>query len=36
MLSPDRTGLIAVPYVCAAPPGIRSSVDLPQIVASFA
>ena len=26
----------AVPYVCAAPPGIRSSVDLPQIVASFA
>ncbi len=26
----------AVPYVCAAPPGIRTSVDLPQIVATFA
>jgi hypothetical protein len=25
-----------VPYVCAAGPGIRSSVDLPQIVTSFA
>lgn len=23
----------AVPYVCAAPPGIRTSVDLPQIIA---
>ncbi len=26
----------AVPYVCAAPPGIRTIVDLPQIVASLA
>jgi hypothetical protein len=26
----------AVPYVCAALPGIRTSVDLPQIIASFA
>ncbi len=25
----------AVPFVCAAPPGIRTTVDLPQIVASF-
>jgi hypothetical protein len=25
----------AVPYVCAAPPGIRSTVDLPQIIATF-
>ncbi|MDA8044767.1 MAG: dihydrodipicolinate reductase [Actinomycetota bacterium] len=25
----------AVPYVCAAPPGIRTSVELPQIVARF-
>jgi hypothetical protein len=22
----------AVPYVCAAPPGIRTTVDLPQII----
>jgi 4-hydroxy-tetrahydrodipicolinate reductase len=22
----------AIPYVCAAPPGIRTSVDLPQII----
>ncbi|MGW0710214.1 NAD(P)H-dependent amine dehydrogenase family protein [Streptomyces sp. NPDC002643] len=26
----------AVPYVCAAPPGIASSLDLPQIVANLA
>jgi 4-hydroxy-tetrahydrodipicolinate reductase len=26
----------AVPYVCAAPSGIRTSVDLPQIIATFA
>jgi 4-hydroxy-tetrahydrodipicolinate reductase len=25
----------AVPYVCAAPPGIRTTVDLPQIIADF-
>ena len=25
----------AVPFVVAAPPGIRTTVDLPQIVASF-
>jgi hypothetical protein len=25
----------AVPFVCAAPPGIRSSVDLPQIMATL-
>jgi hypothetical protein len=25
----------AVPYVCAAPPGIQSTVDLPQIIASL-
>jgi len=25
----------AVPYVCAAPPGIRTSVDLPQLIASL-
>jgi hypothetical protein len=25
----------AVPYVCAAPPGIRSSVDLPRIIPTF-
>jgi hypothetical protein len=25
----------AVPFVCAAPPGIRSTVDLPQIVATL-
>jgi 4-hydroxy-tetrahydrodipicolinate reductase len=25
----------AVPYVCAAPPGIRTTVDLPQIIATF-
>jgi 4-hydroxy-tetrahydrodipicolinate reductase len=25
----------AVPYVCAAPPGIRSTVDLPQVIASL-
>jgi 4-hydroxy-tetrahydrodipicolinate reductase len=25
----------AVPFVCAASPGIRTTVDLPQIVASF-
>jgi 4-hydroxy-tetrahydrodipicolinate reductase len=25
----------AVPFVCAAPPGIRSTLDLPQIVASL-
>jgi 4-hydroxy-tetrahydrodipicolinate reductase len=25
----------AVPYVCAAPPGIKSTVDLPQIIATF-
>jgi 4-hydroxy-tetrahydrodipicolinate reductase len=22
----------AVPYVCAAPPGLRSTVDLPQVI----
>jgi hypothetical protein len=22
----------AVPYVCAAPPGIRTTVDLPQVI----
>jgi 4-hydroxy-tetrahydrodipicolinate reductase len=22
-----------IPYICAAPPGIRTSVDLPQIIA---
>ena len=26
----------AVPYVCAAPPGIRTSVELPQIIATLA
>lgn len=26
----------AVPYVCAAPPGIRTAVDLPQIIAKLA
>jgi hypothetical protein len=25
----------AVPYICAAPPGIKSTVDLPQIIATF-
>jgi 4-hydroxy-tetrahydrodipicolinate reductase len=25
----------AIPYVCAAPPGIRTTVDLPQIIPSF-
>jgi 4-hydroxy-tetrahydrodipicolinate reductase len=25
----------AVPYVCAAPPGIRSTVDLPQVVTAL-
>jgi 4-hydroxy-tetrahydrodipicolinate reductase len=25
----------AIPYVCAAPPGIRTSVDLPQVIASL-
>jgi 4-hydroxy-tetrahydrodipicolinate reductase len=25
----------AVPYVCAAPPGIRTTIDLPQIVADL-
>jgi len=25
----------AVPYVCAAAPGIRSTLDLPQVVASL-
>jgi 2,4-diaminopentanoate dehydrogenase len=25
----------AVPFVCAAPPGIRTSVDLPQIIATL-
>jgi len=26
----------AVPHVCAAPPGIRSTLDLPQIVTTLA
>lgn len=26
----------AVPYVCAAPPGIQTTVDLPQVIARFA
>jgi 4-hydroxy-tetrahydrodipicolinate reductase len=26
----------AIPYVCAAPPGIRTTADLPQIIASLA
>ncbi len=25
----------SVPFVCAAPPGITTSIDLPQIVAAF-
>ena len=25
----------AVPYVCEAPPGIRTTVDLPQIIPRF-
>jgi 4-hydroxy-tetrahydrodipicolinate reductase len=25
----------AVPYVCAAAPGIRTTVDLPQIIPTF-
>ena len=25
----------AVPVVCAAPPGIRTTVDLPQIIAAL-
>jgi 4-hydroxy-tetrahydrodipicolinate reductase len=25
----------AVPYVCEAPPGIRSTADLPQIIAQL-
>jgi 4-hydroxy-tetrahydrodipicolinate reductase len=25
----------AVPFVCEAPPGLRTSVDLPQIVADL-
>jgi 2,4-diaminopentanoate dehydrogenase len=26
----------AVPVVCAAPPGIRTTVDLPQVIATLA
>jgi len=37
-LSPGYTAhraVNAIPYVCAAPPGIRTTVDLPQIIADL-
>lgn len=35
-MTPNMTAhrpINAIPYVCAAPPGIRTTVDLPQIIA---
>ena len=37
-VSPNLTAhrpINAIPYVCAAPPGIRTTVDLPQIIADL-
>jgi 4-hydroxy-tetrahydrodipicolinate reductase len=37
-VSPNLTAhrpVNAIPYVCAAPPGIRTTVDLPQIIANL-
>jgi 4-hydroxy-tetrahydrodipicolinate reductase len=37
-VSPNLTAhrpINAIPYVCAAPPGIRTTIDLPQIIADL-